>query len=98
MLVDSTWYLVHNSERGMLCVGCIEARLGRQLVATDFNDSYLNSSRSFERSARLLDRMRRWDAQPKRLFTGPKNYRKRLSSRATPTLGSELSATLSSCA
>lgn len=58
MLVDSTWYLIHNSARGMLCVGCIESRLGRQLTASDFNDSYLNTSKSFERSARLLDRMR----------------------------------------
>lgn len=58
MLVDSTWYAIHNSERGMLCVGCIESRLGRQLIASDFNNSYLNTSRSFERSARLLDRMK----------------------------------------
>jgi DNA replication protein DnaC len=57
MLVDDTWYQIHNSERGMLCVGCIETRLGRQLHAADFNSSYLNTSRSFERSARLLDRM-----------------------------------------
>lgn len=57
MLVDSTWYLIHNSAKGMLCVGCIESRLGRRLIPDDFNESYLNRSRSFERSARLLDRM-----------------------------------------
>lgn len=57
MLVDSTWYLIHNSAKGMLCVGCIESRLGRRLVPSDFNDSYLNRSKSFQRSARLLDRM-----------------------------------------
>lgn len=66
MLVDSTWYLIHNSERGMLCVGCIESRLDRQLDASDFNNSYLNTSRSFERSARLLDRMNRGASQSPR--------------------------------
>lgn len=59
MLVDATWFSIHNSERGMLCVGCIEDRLGRPLNKFDFNDSYLNTSKSFERSARLLDRMQR---------------------------------------
>lgn len=59
MLVDETWFAIHGSKFGMLCVGCIESRLGRELRAGDFNNSYLNTSRSFERSARLLDRMMR---------------------------------------
>jgi hypothetical protein len=56
MLVDSTWYLVHTSERGMLCIGCVEDRLGRQLVRSDFNDSYLNWGQ-FPKSHRLANRM-----------------------------------------
>lgn len=58
MLVDTTWLRVVDSAVGMLCVGCIEIRLGRKLTAADFNDSYLNKSKKFIRSARLLERMR----------------------------------------
>ena len=57
MLVDSTWYLIHDSNRGMLCIGCIEKRLGRQLNANDFNDSYLNNPTTAPKSARLMERM-----------------------------------------
>ena len=42
MLKDSTWYLIHNSNVGMICIGCIEKRLGRQLTPNDFNDSHVN--------------------------------------------------------
>lgn len=56
MLTDETWYLVHTSERGMLCIGCIEERLGRKLNRRDFNDSYLNWSGG-SKSLRLADRM-----------------------------------------
>lgn len=56
MLVDSVWAQAHNSKTGMLCVGCVEARIGRRLCAADFNDSYLN--RDLNVSMRLLERMR----------------------------------------
>jgi hypothetical protein len=42
MLADSTWNLIHDSNKGMLCIGCVESRLGRQLISTDFNDSHVN--------------------------------------------------------
>jgi hypothetical protein len=47
----------------VLCVGCLEARLGRELCATDFTDVPLNNSDEYERSARLLDRLRRPSAR-----------------------------------
>lgn len=42
MLVDSTWNAIHDSNKGMLCIGHVESRLGRKLVPSDFNDSHVN--------------------------------------------------------
>lgn len=42
MLKDSVWYSAYAHERGMLCIGCLEKRLGRQLTKADFNDSHVN--------------------------------------------------------
>lgn len=39
---DSVWYSAYASERGMLCIGCLEKRLGRLLVASDFKDCHVN--------------------------------------------------------
>jgi hypothetical protein len=44
------WYMVHGDvwaragmgQHGMLCVGCLEERLGRPLAANDFNDAPIN--------------------------------------------------------
>jgi hypothetical protein len=41
----------------MLCVGCLETRLGRKLCAADFTDAPLNDPSQFTMSARLLDRL-----------------------------------------
>ena len=58
MLIDETWAKVHNSPRGMLCVDCLEKRLGRQLCASDFNASHVNRVKPGEsKSQKLLDRM-----------------------------------------
>lgn len=57
MLRDEVWFSVFPSKFGMLCVGCVESRLGRELNPQDFNDSYLNTSRKFARSIRLSSRM-----------------------------------------
>lgn len=57
MLVDSIWRLVHNSNKGMLCIKCLEARLGRTLNKSDFNNSYLNNHRTGFKSALLTSRM-----------------------------------------
>jgi len=41
----------------VLCIGCLESRIGRRLTAADFTQCPLND-RGYERSARLRDRMR----------------------------------------
>ncbi len=43
--------------KGLLCIGCIEARLGRQLVASDFSNAPVNWD-SMPHSQRLTDRLR----------------------------------------
>jgi len=58
MLVDAVWQLVHNSNKGMLCVECLEKRLGRRLNPGDFNDSHVNRVKPGEsKSQRLLTRI-----------------------------------------
>lgn len=56
MLKDDVWFSVHPSRSGMLCIGCIEVRLGRMLNKQDFNDSYLNKARTAPQSMRLRKR------------------------------------------
>lgn len=58
------YYMVTNElwdeygvEHGMLCVGCIESRMGRQLVKTDFMVGAGDNAPGQIRSARLTDRM-----------------------------------------
>jgi hypothetical protein len=58
MLVDTTWTLTGLGKFGMLCIECVETRIGRKLTASDFNNSYLNKPRTGIISARLLSRMR----------------------------------------
>lgn len=66
---SNTWpdeyYMVHDvvwaaagmstEEQGMLCVGCLEKRLGRQLSPDDFTDAVINRM-DFQMSARLRHR------------------------------------------
>lgn len=58
MLIDETWHLTGLQKYGMLCVLDVEKRIGRKLVGSDFNDSYLNKPRTGIMSARLVDRMK----------------------------------------
>lgn len=60
------WYMVHDqvwAQAGMeafggcLCVGCLEQRLGRQLVPADFKDVEANDSRRMMHSDRLASRI-----------------------------------------
>jgi hypothetical protein len=44
---------------GMLCVGCLEKRLGRQLIAADFTENFLTAKNLVYGSQRLRDRMMR---------------------------------------
>jgi hypothetical protein len=51
------WMKVVGSIYGMLCVGCLEKRLGRQLVADDFTDAHINNPRLYDMSDRLRSRL-----------------------------------------
>src|ERR1051326_3251238 len=57
MLIDETWHLTGLRKYGMLCIEHVEKRIGRQLVVSDFNDSYLNNARTGIVSQRLAERM-----------------------------------------
>jgi hypothetical protein len=43
--------------KGMLCIGCLEHRLGRKLKPSDFLDAPINDPLMFEKSERIMDRM-----------------------------------------
>jgi hypothetical protein len=51
------WMKVHHSVYGMLCVGCLENRLGRSLCANDFTDAHINNPRLYPMSDRLRSRL-----------------------------------------
>jgi hypothetical protein len=55
MVHDELWPLEHD---GFLCIGCLEARIGRRLVPTDFTDAPANAETAGS-SERLLDRQGR---------------------------------------
>jgi len=56
MVHDNVWDPVVPESRGMLCIGCLELRLGRLLVASDFTDAPVNHGFTIQ-SPRLIDRM-----------------------------------------
>ena len=59
-LLDQVWVLANPGWDGMLCVGCCERRLGRQLTPYDFTQWPINFI--FKYSDRLLDRMGRYES------------------------------------
>jgi hypothetical protein len=42
MLKDEIWLSIVKSNKGMLCISCLESRLGRELTPNDFNNSHIN--------------------------------------------------------
>lgn len=44
MVTDEVWYSANTvmNRRGMLCIGCLEARSGKLLTARDFTDAPIN--------------------------------------------------------
>lgn len=56
-LKDEIWFKVHNSKSGMMCINCIEIRLGRKLNKSDFTDCYINKLDYGSKSLVLLDRL-----------------------------------------
>jgi hypothetical protein len=57
MLTDEVWHAANPNGRGMMCIGCVEARLGRELTASDFTDAPVNDG-VVGQSARLAARLR----------------------------------------
>lgn len=43
MVHDEIWLFVNPGDYGMLCIGCLEERLGRELTPYDFTDAPVNS-------------------------------------------------------
>ena len=56
---------------GMLCIGCLEAHIGRPLCRQDFSDCLLNSYPSYARSERLRAAMEREATPVASLQVGP---------------------------
>lgn len=59
MLHDHVWREANPDIEGILCVGCVEQRLGRKLAAADFTDKKINVTARHSGSARLTDRLQR---------------------------------------
>jgi hypothetical protein len=57
MCVEEVWLEAHPDDKGMLCVPCVERRLGRALVPEDFTDCPLNRRDDWSRSERLQARL-----------------------------------------
>ncbi|WP_189456031.1 hypothetical protein [Streptomyces abikoensis] len=58
MVHDSVWQCAGIAEDSVLCVGCLEARLDRRLLHTDFTPVALNDPDYGHHSERLLSRLR----------------------------------------
>lgn len=56
MVTDEIWLTAWPDKRGMLCIGCLEDRLGRQLTSDDFTDAPINQG-YFPYSERLAQRL-----------------------------------------
>jgi hypothetical protein len=57
MVWDWVWKLAGGDSVDFLCIGCLESRLGRELVPGDFSCVPLNSLSGYSRSLRLRTRM-----------------------------------------
>jgi hypothetical protein len=42
MIHDHLWSTVAKNPKGMMCISCVEKKLGRKLVPNDFTDCRLN--------------------------------------------------------
>jgi len=51
------WMAAVGSKIGMLCVGCLEKRLGRMLKGSDFPDVHINDPKLYPMSDRLRSRI-----------------------------------------
>jgi len=55
---NEIWHgLAKMTEVGMLCVGCIELRIGRKLSPEDFTDAHINNPKTHPMTERLRSRI-----------------------------------------
>jgi hypothetical protein len=54
---DAVWLAVNPNNKGMLCISCLEQRLGRELTSEDFAWVPLNLIQMFQGSDRLKARV-----------------------------------------
>lgn len=60
MVLDSIWLESGmDKDGGMLCLECLEIRIGRRLIGADFKDGLPINEGFFPRSERMLDRLER---------------------------------------
>jgi hypothetical protein len=59
------WWFQHVPGQEILCIGCLEARIGRTLIACDFTDVPVNDPAN-RMSDRLRDRLQRQEGGPRR--------------------------------
>jgi hypothetical protein len=58
MVKDEIWLEAGmEPDSGMLCIGCLEERIGRQLTNPDFKDLPINNPSFFDQSRRLKNRL-----------------------------------------
>jgi hypothetical protein len=58
MVTDDLWAKAGMApDGGMLCIGCLETRIGRQLIAKDFPDYPVNAIGFSSKSERLMSRI-----------------------------------------
>lgn len=96
MLKDEVWLSVVDSIVGMLCIDCIEKRLGRKLNKTDFNDSHVNNPKLYPMSDKLRSRLKRRAPLPPHWYKitiqecpicgGGEEYRERVTVKTYPML------------
>lgn len=57
MVHDEIWSGAGMPDEGMLCIGCLEERLGRELTAKDFTHAPVNQCEGGQKSERLQSRL-----------------------------------------
>lgn len=56
-MVNKPLWISSGMDTGMLCIGCLEERIGRQLVPDDFTDYPVNRPETSVHSSRLANRL-----------------------------------------
>lgn len=58
MVLQKLWeWATGKQSKGILCIGCLEGRIGRRLTQKDFIDCPVNNDNTTRKSERLLSRI-----------------------------------------